>query len=241
MCPQFREMHPHGVDNYCCGGGSGFAIIGGHNFPEWRFHGTGRRKFRQILNAFQGEKMDKEHPKYVCAPCSNCKGAIRDILAHVHLCAQRVLSLSTLWQLESWQGAPFNFCLRKDLLEEVPGSQSFSPPLYIVALCSNSALPETVLTESNSFYLDISNSDPAKLSRWADQLTSETMKGREVIENLQQQLKERTSCSTSRQVPPARTRAASRCSEATSTSPRQTRRSGSSSGAPTAPRRPRRS
>jgi len=25
ICPQFREMEPHGVDNYCCGGGSGFA------------------------------------------------------------------------------------------------------------------------------------------------------------------------------------------------------------------------
>ena len=27
ICPQFREMTPHGVDNYCCGGGSGFAIM----------------------------------------------------------------------------------------------------------------------------------------------------------------------------------------------------------------------
>ena len=79
---RFREMTPHGVNNYCCGGGSGFAIIGGHNFPEWRFRGTGRRKFRQILNAFQDEKMDKEHPKYVCAPCSNCKGQIRDLLKY---------------------------------------------------------------------------------------------------------------------------------------------------------------
>ena len=70
------------MNNYCCGGGSGFAIIGGHNFPEWRFHGTGRRKFRQILNAFQGEKMDKEHPKYVCAPCSNCKGQLRDLFEY---------------------------------------------------------------------------------------------------------------------------------------------------------------
>jgi Fe-S oxidoreductase len=79
---RFREMTPHGVNNYCCGGGSGFAIIGGHNFSDWRFRGPGRRKFRQILNAFQGEKMDKEHPKYVCAPCSNCKGQIRDLIKY---------------------------------------------------------------------------------------------------------------------------------------------------------------
>ena len=41
---------------------------------------TGRRKFRQILEAFSDEPMDKEHPKYLCAPCSNCKGQIRDII-----------------------------------------------------------------------------------------------------------------------------------------------------------------
>ena len=36
VCPQFREMHPHGVDNYCCGGGSGFAIMSGNSFQDWR-------------------------------------------------------------------------------------------------------------------------------------------------------------------------------------------------------------
>jgi Fe-S oxidoreductase len=79
---RFREMHPNGVNNYCCGGGSGFAIMSGHNFADWRHHLTGRRKFRQILEAFKNEPMDQEHPKYVCAPCSNCKGQIRDIIEY---------------------------------------------------------------------------------------------------------------------------------------------------------------
>ena len=79
---RFREMTPHGVHNYCCGGGSGFAIMSGHNFGDWRHHATGRRKFRQILEAFQNEPMDKDHPKYVCAPCSTCKGQIRDIFRY---------------------------------------------------------------------------------------------------------------------------------------------------------------
>ncbi len=79
---RFREMEPHGVHNYCCGGGSGFAIMQGHNFPDWRFQVSGRRKMRQILTAFQGLPMDKDHPKYVCAPCSNCKGQIRDMLKY---------------------------------------------------------------------------------------------------------------------------------------------------------------
>lgn len=79
---RFREMAPHGVENYCCGGGSGFAIMSGHNFADWRHHISGRRKFRQILEAFSDEPMDVEHPKYVCAPCSNCKGQIRDIISY---------------------------------------------------------------------------------------------------------------------------------------------------------------
>jgi Fe-S oxidoreductase len=81
ICPRFREMQPHGVDNYCCGGGSGFAIMSGHNFPDWRFHVSGRKKLQQVLNAF-GDCLDPAIPKYLCAPCSNCKGQFRDMLAY---------------------------------------------------------------------------------------------------------------------------------------------------------------
>lgn len=79
IAPLFREMTPHGVNNYCCGGGSGFAIMSGYNFTEWRNLLSSRKKFLQILKAFEGEPSGI--PKYVCAPCSNCKGAIRDILS----------------------------------------------------------------------------------------------------------------------------------------------------------------
>jgi Fe-S oxidoreductase len=82
IAPKFREMTPHGVDNYCCGGGSGFAIMSGYNFAEWRILVSSRKKFLQILEAFKDEPL--EVPKYVCAPCSNCKGSIRDILDYYH-------------------------------------------------------------------------------------------------------------------------------------------------------------
>jgi Fe-S oxidoreductase len=84
ICPQFREMTPHGIDNYCCGGGSGFAIMSGHNFPDWRFQVAGRKKLEQVLNAFS-ECLDPSIPKYLCAPCSNCKGQFRDMLAYYDL------------------------------------------------------------------------------------------------------------------------------------------------------------
>jgi len=77
---QMGDKHTCGVNNYCCGGGSGFAIMSGHNFMDWRAHLPGRRKFRQILEAFKDEPMEPEAWKYVCAPCSNCKGQIRDVV-----------------------------------------------------------------------------------------------------------------------------------------------------------------
>ena len=78
IAPKFREMTPHGVDNYCCGGGSGFAIMNSYNFGDFRDKVSARMKFAQIINAFPEEFEDKNTVKYVCAPCSNCKGTNRD-------------------------------------------------------------------------------------------------------------------------------------------------------------------
>jgi selenium donor protein len=50
------------------------------NFKEWRENISSRMKLKQILEAFQ-DVLDPGIKKYVCAPCSNCKGAIRDVLA----------------------------------------------------------------------------------------------------------------------------------------------------------------
>ena len=81
ICSQFREMEPHGVANYCCGGGSGFAIMSSRNFPDWKMNSAGRMKMAQLLDAFEDVE-DPETRKYVCAPCSNCKGQIRDLLGY---------------------------------------------------------------------------------------------------------------------------------------------------------------
>jgi Fe-S oxidoreductase len=84
ICPQFREMEPHGVDNCCCGGGSGFAIMSGSNFPDWRFHVSGRKKLDRILGAF-ADCLEPSIPKYLCAPCSNCKCQFRDLFSYYNL------------------------------------------------------------------------------------------------------------------------------------------------------------
>lgn len=84
ICPGFREMEPHGVDNYCCGGGSGFAIMDTLNFSDWRSSVAGRRKLRQILTVFQ-DVISPDIHKYVCAPCSNCKGQIRELFNYYNV------------------------------------------------------------------------------------------------------------------------------------------------------------
>lgn len=84
LCPQFREMVPNGPHNYCCGGGSGFAIMHRNNIGDWRNKVTGRKKISQILNAFSDSR-GPEIEKYVCAPCSNCKGQIRDLIEHYEM------------------------------------------------------------------------------------------------------------------------------------------------------------
>lgn len=81
ICPFFREMTPKGVYNYCCGGGSGFAIMNSFNFPEWKGRVSTRMKMKQVIDAFS-DTPDPRAPKYICAPCSNCKGALRDMLGH---------------------------------------------------------------------------------------------------------------------------------------------------------------
>jgi Fe-S oxidoreductase len=81
IAPRFREMEPHGVDNYCCGGGSGFAIMSPNNFIDWRSQVSGRKKLEQVMNAFS-DSLDPAISKYVCAPCSNCKGQLRDLFSY---------------------------------------------------------------------------------------------------------------------------------------------------------------
>lgn len=88
VCPQFREMTPNGTRNYCCGGGSGFAIMNSFNFPEFRNKISSRMKFKQILEAFQDTIENPDIPKYVCAPCLNCRGTIRDILEYYQTTAK---------------------------------------------------------------------------------------------------------------------------------------------------------
>jgi len=81
LCPQFREMTPHGIDNYCCGGGGGLSVMSDVNITDWKTGISGRMKFKQILDAF-ADKPGPEVKKYLCAPCLNCKLQFRDMIKY---------------------------------------------------------------------------------------------------------------------------------------------------------------
>jgi len=98
ICPQFREMVPHGSNNYCCGGGSGYAIMSRNTIPEWRAKIAGRKKLSQILGAFEDSR-GPDTQKYVCAPCSNCKGQMRDLFERYELLEKESLAYGGLVEL----------------------------------------------------------------------------------------------------------------------------------------------
>ncbi len=96
IAPKFREMPCHGVNNYCCGGGS--AIMTRNNIDEWRANISGRMKLWQISEAFK-DCLGPETRKYICAPCSNCKGQIRELLEHNDLYTKNSFAYGGLVEL----------------------------------------------------------------------------------------------------------------------------------------------
>ena len=75
----FVDMTPRGCDNYCCGGGSGLALLREPEQEAFRCLVAGRVKYQQILDALA--KRPTSGNRYVIAPCSNCKSQIRDFLS----------------------------------------------------------------------------------------------------------------------------------------------------------------
>lgn len=112
---------------------------------------------------------------------------------YTYICAQRVLSLSTMWQLDGWQDAQFLFDVRKNLLEPVPTGESFAPPLYLIAVCSNTPLGNDILAKSNTFYFDVSNiEETINWLQWMQALNAEVQECRQAVRSLQERFDERT-------------------------------------------------
>lgn len=98
LCPQFREMTPHGVNNYCCGGGSGFSLMSRDNIDVWRNNLSGRMKMSQICGAFS-DCLPPETKKYVCTPCSSCKVQIGGMLQKGNLFQKNLMQCGGIVEL----------------------------------------------------------------------------------------------------------------------------------------------
>jgi Fe-S oxidoreductase len=80
-CKDFREMSPNRELNYCCGGGSGFAIMSKYNFLDFRMKVAGKMKVDQIKAT---------DAKKVVSVCSNCKAQLRELIQYYGLDKQDV-------------------------------------------------------------------------------------------------------------------------------------------------------
>ncbi|MCP4606019.1 MAG: (Fe-S)-binding protein [Proteobacteria bacterium] len=70
-CQDYREMQPHGRDNWCCGGGGGLSAM--DDIQEFRMTVSGVKKMGQIRDI---------GAKYVAAACSNCKRQLGQLMEH---------------------------------------------------------------------------------------------------------------------------------------------------------------
>jgi len=67
LSSNFVEMHPHGVHNFCCGGGGGLAST------------ASLGKIRSTMGKAKAEQIQRTGAKIVVTGCFNCKTQIRDI------------------------------------------------------------------------------------------------------------------------------------------------------------------
>jgi Fe-S oxidoreductase len=70
-CADFREMTPHGAENWCCGGGGGLSAMG--EVHQFRMTVSGLKKRDQIRDT---------GATYVATACSNCKRQLGQLVEH---------------------------------------------------------------------------------------------------------------------------------------------------------------
>lgn len=75
----FVEMQPHGIQNYCCGGGGGLVSL--DETHDFRMTTVGRTKAEQIRAT---------GADIVATPCANCKKQLRELVVHYDLPVQVV-------------------------------------------------------------------------------------------------------------------------------------------------------
>jgi Fe-S oxidoreductase len=73
VCADFREMEPHGRENFCCTGGGGLLST-----PEYR-------SLRLEAAKIKAEQLRATGAKIVCTMCHNCVDGLGDVIKHYKL------------------------------------------------------------------------------------------------------------------------------------------------------------
>jgi Fe-S oxidoreductase len=73
VCADFREMEPHGRENYCCTGGSGLLSMAEY------------RPLRMEVAKIKAEQLRATGAKLVCTICHNCVDGLNDVIKHYKL------------------------------------------------------------------------------------------------------------------------------------------------------------
>jgi Fe-S oxidoreductase len=73
VCSDFREMHPNGVENYCCAGGGGLLSMAEY------------RPLRLEVGKIKADQIKATGAKLVCTMCHNCVDGLADLIKHYKL------------------------------------------------------------------------------------------------------------------------------------------------------------
>jgi Fe-S oxidoreductase len=73
----FVELHPHGRENYCCGGGGGLVSL--DEIYDFRM---------QVAGKVKAEQIQASGAQIVATPCANCKKQLRELVDYYKLPVQ---------------------------------------------------------------------------------------------------------------------------------------------------------
>jgi len=122
---------------------------------------------------------------------SNLRELLTASFKRVDFFGQRLLTLSALWRLDAWKSSTFSFLIREDFFKPVNPAWRFTPPVYVVALCTDGALLDE--TGVNSFYYDTREVEQVHdLGSWARSLNRELDERKSYIAKLQTEFDERS-------------------------------------------------
>jgi 2-polyprenyl-3-methyl-5-hydroxy-6-metoxy-1,4-benzoquinol methylase len=118
---------------------------------------------------------------------------LRKFFSNVVMIGQRVLDVSGMWALETWENEQFRFYQREGLFALPPQSHQFARPEYLIAVCSSVPSTAEALSQANSFYFDTKEIiHREEMRAWALSLNAENERLKKLVAEVQAEFNERS-------------------------------------------------